>query len=304
MHICIIYEYRNMARKSKFDTILPDIEAYLDNFPVKAYTTGRLRDILNNNPAFKEISTGSNFSKLIDFLADRKMLHRNNFTTAENEVSTLYTWKVNDEFTAISGLKSNAYFVFFSALFLNRLTLQIPKTVYLNFERARSEKALDKQEPLTQEKIDQAFAGNQRKSNATYSFGDKNIVLVNGKFTNRLGVIKSQDPGQAFEYTDLERTLIDIAVRPVYSGGVFDVLDAYRNAKDRLDVDKLSMYLGQLDYLYPYHQVIGFYLDKAGYPEEAYLSFRKEMTFRFYLTYNIRIKDFSEKWNLYYPRGL
>lgn len=30
--------------------------------------------------------------------------------------------------------------------------------------------------------------------------------------------------------TDLERTLIDIAVRPAYSGGVFEVLEAFKNA--------------------------------------------------------------------------
>ena len=33
--------------------------------------------------------------------------------------------------------------------------------------------------------------------------------------------------------TNIERTLIDIAVRPVYSGGVFEVLKAYRLAKDK-----------------------------------------------------------------------
>ncbi|MBK8734668.1 MAG: hypothetical protein IPL98_01825 [Saprospiraceae bacterium] len=44
--------------------------------------------------------------------------------------------------------------------------------------------------------------------------------MTNRKFTNKLGVIKRQNNNQCFDFTDLERTLIDVAVRPVYAGGV------------------------------------------------------------------------------------
>src|SRR5882672_4945604 len=46
------------------------------------------------------------------------------------------------------------------------------------------------------------------------------IVLLSGKHTGRLGVTKTLGPqGEQLELTDLERTLIDIAVRPTYAGG-------------------------------------------------------------------------------------
>ena len=138
----------------------------------------------------------------------------------------------------------------------------------------------------------------------SFLFKDKKIILTNGKFTNKLGVIKRQNNNQCFDFTDLERTLIDVAVRPVYAGGVFEVIEAYNNAKGKLNVKKLVDYLDKLNYIYPYHQVIGFYLEKSGYNESVLELFRKEMKFNFYLTYDIRNKEYSEKWKLFYPKGV
>ena len=58
--------------------------------------------------------------------------------------------------------------------------------------------------------------------------------------------------------------MIDIAVRPVYGGGVYEILAAYRAALDRIDVDRVVEYLTSLGHMYPYHQAIGFYLQRAG----------------------------------------
>ena len=83
--------------------------------------------------------------------------------------------------------------------------------------------------------------------------------------TNNLGVIFFKDrEGGSIPTTNIERTLIDIAVRPVYSGGVFEVLKAYKMAKDKVSINKLAAYLKKIGYVYPYHQVVGFYLEKSG----------------------------------------
>ena len=60
-------------------------------------------------------------------------------------------------------------------------------------------------------------------------------------------------------FTNLERTLIDATVRPVYAGGVFEVRKAYELAKEKVSVNRLAALLQKLDYTYPYHQAIGFY---------------------------------------------
>src|SRR5204863_201070 len=132
------------------------------------------------------------------------------------------------------------------------------------------------------------------------------IQILNGKQTGNLGVteIKS-DLNEALQVTDLSRTLIDIAVRPSYSGGVFEVLNAYKKAKKRkVSIDILITYLKQLDYVYPYHQVIGFYMEKSGIYEASEIDLLKKigMKYNFYLAYGIKKPQFVTEWKLYIPK--
>ena len=93
--------------------------------------------------------------------------------------------------------------------------------------------------------------------------------MISGKNTNRLGVEEIVGPNsERLQVTNLERTLIDIVVRPAYAAGIIEVIKAYRAAKDRMSVNKLLEILKKLDYVYPYHQAIGFLMQQAGYPQE------------------------------------
>jgi predicted transcriptional regulator of viral defense system len=113
--------------------------------------------------------------------------------------------------------------------------------------------------------------------------------------------------GIGIPVTNLERTLIDIAVRPAYAGGVNSVLSAYRLAQPNVSIRKLKKALRFLNYVYPYHQSIGFYIDMAGnYTNKAIQEFLTYDTFKynFYLDYEIKEKSYSEKWRIYYPQDL
>jgi len=132
------------------------------------------------------------------------------------------------------------------------------------------------------------------------------IYLLNGKHTGNLGVIDSVGPnGQNIRVTDVERTLIDIVVRPMYSGGVAQVLEAFRLARERVSVNKLVGMLKKIDYLDPYHQAIGFCLEKAGGYRDSQIALLKEIeqAYDFYLTYQMKDKDYSSRWRLFFPKG-
>ena len=152
-----------------------------------------------------------------------------------------------------------------------------------------------------------AFRNPQRKSNAIAIFDDMRVVLLNGMYTENLGVIEFEEtPGGVISVTDIERTLIDIVVRPVYSGGVSEVLKAYRVAKERgVSINKLCSRLKELNYIYPYHQAIGFYLEKAGVYSESQIRLLEkfEIKYDFYLAHQMKETEFSEKWRLFYPKG-
>jgi hypothetical protein len=216
---------------------------------------------------------------------------------------TRYAWGEVSAYAVAQTLRTEAYLSHASAVFLHGLTDQIPKTIYVNKEQS------PKPAPdgaLSQEGIDRAFKSAPRMSNYAFTYDDYRIILLSGKNTNRLEVSELTGPkGEVLEVTKLERTLIDIAVRPMYAGGVFEVLEAYRAARERVSFNTLLATLRKLDYVYPYHQAIGFYMERAGY-EEAKLKRLKDLglNWDFYLANRVANPKYSSTWRIYHPEGL
>ena len=291
------------TRKAQFDSRFEIIENDFDQLPFRSFPEKFMQDYFNDNYERLQIPLTKYSRHFIQQVLRKGIVATTSFNDQNNNQKIVYTWKSNDELTVMSGLKLHSYFSHYTAMFLHQLTLQIPKTYYLNYEHTKDTIPSD-EASLTQEAIDRVFSNPQRKASQYYSLMDRKIFILNGKKTNKLGVIKVLNEKQCYEYTDLERTLIDIAIRPVYAGGVFEVLEAYKKAKDILDVKKLVNYLDKLNFIYPYHQVIGFYLERAGYSEKNLKLFDKKKLFDFYLTYEIRNKEYSSRWKLHIPKGI
>jgi len=200
-------------------------------------------------------------------------------------------------------LRGGSYLSHSTALFIHALTDQVPKTIYVN--REQSPKPTRKGS-LSQFSIDRAFKNAPRKSKYVFVSRDYRYVLLSGKHTGRLEVVDVEGPdGESLDVTNIERTLVDIVVRPAYSGGVHEVLQAYTNAKGRVSINTLRAVLKKLDYLYPYHQSIGFLLERGGYAERDVDKFRSiGMDWDFYLDYGMEGPAFDAAWRLYYPKGL
>ena len=106
---------------------------------------------------------------------------------------------------------------------IHGLTEQTPKTFYVNEEQRLASWLAGK---LTQKTIDAAFRRPVRATRRVAETDDYRVIFLNGKNTANLGVVEEEFNGIAGErlgrvrVTNMERTLIDITVRPVYSGGV------------------------------------------------------------------------------------
>ena len=220
------------------------------------------------------------------------------------KVEKRYLWGNPSAYGVAVAMRKNAYLTHGSAVFLQGLTDEIPKTIYVNYEQSAKKPSTGK---LTQEGIDRAFANRQRQSNLSYRYGDYQIVLVNGKHTGRLEVgTVPGETGEMLEVTRLERTLIDITVRPAYAGGVYQVLEAFKGAKDKVSASILTATLKKLNYIYPYQQAIGFYMERAGYPESKWAKLLKiGSTFDFHLAHSLPAsqRQYDKRWRLFHPKG-
>jgi predicted transcriptional regulator of viral defense system len=240
----------------------------------------------------------------IQMLLTRGHLEKVHLRSKHYASPVLYSWQgaATPFSVALSLRKEQSFFSHASAMWIHGLS-EHHKQIFLNKEQ--SAKPM-KHSALSQESIDRAFQNQQRRSKMTYQFKGSTITLLSGKHTGRMGVETAEAPtGQNVDVTSIERTLIDIAVRPAYSGGVSHVLEAYKRARGRVSVSQLTSLLAKFDYTYPYHQSIGFYLERANYSEEEHLLAKaKGLTFNFYLSHGLRNPSFDPEWRIYFPQSL
>ncbi len=261
-----------------------------------------IAEIVDKNRDFWRLAHSMNLSAFINFMLDKTKLKKYVFQFSHRK-ETLYAWGDVSLYKIIQSIKPNSFFSHYTAIFFHDLTEQSPKTIYLNQEQPPKK---NKPDHLEQKDIDKAFGSKVRVSNNIAVFQDYKIVLLSGKYTNRTGVdYFTFEDNEKIDITNLERTLIDATIRPVYSGGIYEVLKAYEMASDRVSVNRLAALLKKIDYIYPYHQAIGFYLERSeSYTESQISLFRKfEINYDFYLVHNMKEMEYSKKWRLFYPKG-
>jgi hypothetical protein len=298
-----------MASKQQLTTLLKrlqeDFESSIDASQQHIWNTQQIRKLLQSIdfliPVLQPRQLTSN--DIISFLIKHSYLSKVKFKTPRTE--TLYYWRKINEYELMPVLRPNGYYSHLSALYFHGLLGQEPKNIYFNHEQPAR---FPLRTNLEQARIDNAFQRQQRLTTARTLYDGKEYWLLNGKQTGNCGVISiSTQDGIEVPIAGLERTLIDITVRPAYAGGVKSVLNAYRQAQPKISVERLKTTLYSLDYVYPYHQCIGFYIEMTGnYSKRAvqeFLSF-KTLEYDFYLDYAIKEPLYSQKWRLYYPQTL
>jgi hypothetical protein len=282
----------------------PDIVAFFDNRAPRILKVTDIASILSENRSFWRLAQRTNTQLFTKFLRENSKLKELKFPFPyRSEVR--YVWGDVPLLEVLLTLKKDSYFSHYTAVRMHGLTEQVPKTIYLNHEQ----RPQPKNPHLEQGRIAAAFSRRPRVSQNAIDFDDIRICMINGMHTNQLGVSDAQvsydgDTNVKVRVTNVERTLIDITVRPIYSGGVFEVQKAFRLAKDQVSVNALGAMLQKLQYVYPYHQAIGFYLERAGYkPSQLDLIRRFPMEYDFYLANEMGETEYIKDWRLYIPKG-
>lgn len=289
--------------QSRFTIAKRDIIAAFDNLPRRVLHLYDIADLLEANRDFWRLTKSMSAKTFAEALIKHAHLKRVEIETP-NQNFVRYIWREASPYEVALSLKARGFLSHFTAVQFHGLTDQVPKTIFVNEEQPPKRMSLP---DLTQKNIDYAFSRPERHSRSEGQFGNYKIRLLQSMGTEELGIIDFEDSATGkVRITDLERTLLDIAVKPDYAGGVFEVLEAYRRAGTQASVNRLAALLRNSSYIYPYHQVIGFYLQRSGAFSESLIDIFREIPqkFRFYIARQIDNPRLDKDWNLYVPESL
>jgi predicted transcriptional regulator of viral defense system len=292
-----------MARPTKFSIAHKAILKSLKKEKKQFFTIGDISTLFYEKRENWDVASSMTLDDFINNLIINNDLEEVKLKFPNKTISNYSIGSGNIPINTLAlSIKNNSYLSHYTALSYHNLTEQIPKTIYVTSERKHKG---ENENILAQESIDIAFSKEQRVSSNYAIFNDYTIYLLEGQSTNNKGVLETiGSDGYTIRVTDIERTLIDIVVRPNYAGGIYEVLKAYERAASKVSINRLAAYLSQMKFIYPYAQAIGFYMERSGaYRESQIKLLKKKFDFNFYLTYSMKDTEYSEKWRLYYPKG-
>jgi hypothetical protein len=287
----------------KREPAIAKITQFFEKIDRKVLRHSEIAEILRGKRKRWNLPGSMEVEDFIDLLLNKTELQEARLELASRKEKRCIWGELSPHLLAWS-IRPDSYLTHHTAMYLNLLTDKTPGRIYVNHEQLRKSDAGGR---LDQAQIDKAFSRPARTSKSRLLYRAQEICLINGMWTGHLGVETATGPeGEILCRTNVPRTLIDITVRPAYSGGVKEVLNAYSLAKGKVSVTSLASMRRRLEYVYPYHQCVGFYLERAGvYSDEEINLFRTlEMKYDFYLSHGMKSKTYSEKWKLYYPESL
>ncbi|MBX2924404.1 MAG: hypothetical protein KF746_19535 [Chitinophagaceae bacterium] len=233
----------------------------------------------------------------IQYMVAQQLINAGIANNGKQEKYIYYT-QPPDIFETACILRNGSLISHGSAAFLHGLS-DYSRNIYISVPQ-KSIKEIG-EATILQENIEAAFKKKQRTSNDRWIYGDHCFIYHTCSEISSDHLTKIH----GLPLTTLEKTLVDMAVRPTYSGGAIAILNAYRRAMPSASIEKIVLIMDEMNYSYPYHQAIGFYLSNAGFDRNQLVSLRsRKMKYKFFLDYNMQGAMFDPQWNLYYPADM
>lgn len=291
-----------MGRPSSLSKALSEIRTWFDDQESSFWSETRLREVFNTHRESWSLAKRTEYNQFRTFLYDNRVLHREEIKFPSKSEVVIYKGNPTT-FEKISSVTNSSYLSHITALFIHELTEQIPRHLYVT----TPQKASSKNIKLTQDQILESSSKAFKRS--------LNSIVYEEMLATALFGIKIDGVRQKMNHTffgsvyvsSLEKTLIDIAVRPEYSGGIDEVLNAYREAAGKFQPNDLARLLRKHKFLYPYHQTVGYYMEKSQAYKKMDLRIMSQpgITHKFMLVKGLSKEDcvYNERWKLYVPRG-
>lgn len=217
------------------------IDAYLSYQNIKPINKTEFERLINDIASFRKLKKYK--KEITHYLLD-------NFYTLRHDIYLPKKLHVTN-FEIAQAYARYGYFSHDSALQLHGLHSSSNKNIYISEGIKPTPPSGIKK--LNQSNIDLAFQKSQRTTKKSKKFDETTIHFLQGQSLDLMNVVKDN-----IRVSDIEKTLIDITVRPSYSGGSKNVLQSFVKARSVMDPEKLIRYYKKLSFIYPYNQSLDF----------------------------------------------
>lgn len=291
-----------MGRKELFNTnktyILKQFKKkpfYFSNVDIS-----RIKDELKKKSLIpKNMSYDRFFNRLIDE-------GLNTFTLSiKGSYKTRYSFKKNldhDLFASIlSGKKT--FLSMTTALRFQGFTDYRNDVIFIS--REQSDKGYyDHENVLKQAAVDKAFRqSTPRYSNSIGELDGKSYVFLSPKYSDCYEVITMKN---GVKVSSINRSFVEMIINIHYFKTYTTIINIFRPLKEKLDVKKIYTFIKILNYIYPYFQCAGFYLEQIGFRKDELIEFKNNISDLNFYTQKSKLEIvgedylFNEYWKMYY----
>jgi len=276
------------------------------------YFTSNKKDILKTIQAYDFLSQGQ-LKEILDQLKDKSLvsssLSYNSFLlklideglsqksiTIRGHTKTRYTFSQDfNIYDFCNSLEKNSFFSMSTALNLQGLSNF--RSDYIFVSKERSTRIEQGSITLNQENIDNAFSKKPRRTNAYDKIDNHIVVLLEANNTDGFGIVEYD----GYKVSSINRVFVEMITNIHYFQSSQNLIQVFENIKNRLDIDKIYTIIEKFDFIYPYFQLAGFYLEQIGYSkDELSKYFAKKSELNFYTEKNKNHHEFDEYWKIYF----
>ncbi|WP_127131198.1 hypothetical protein [Pseudoflavitalea rhizosphaerae] len=291
-----------MKNKEKGPDPLDLIHKYFNESHTGVYTGKELTKIFHFGKSKWNVHPHLNEKFMMDYLIESGILYKASARKAIFAKTGATNLTIGCQLYQ-EGILSHA-----SALSLQNIIAERAGETYITIAKSRLPTAEDLQErkmELNQSAIDKAFAKAARSNHEVLQCNGGFIHFIHGRPITEKQVVLLHKNGERISATTVERALIDIVIRPGYIGGPKEVMKAFEGASESVTPDSLHQTLVDQRLIYPYEQAIGFYLQRAGFPDAVLKPWMPAKdALDFYLDYQIEDRRYDKTWKIFYPSSL
>lgn len=270
------------------EDILKTIQAY------EFLSQEQLKEILEQLKDKSLVSSSLSYNSFLLKLIDKGLIQKS--ITIRGHIKTRYTFCQDfNIYDFCNSLEKNSFFSMSTAL--NIQGLSDFREEYIFVSKERSTKIEQGNVTLTQENIDNAFSKKPRRTNAYDKIDNHVVVLLEANKTDTFEVIEYN----GYRVSSVNRAFVEMISNVQYLQSSEAIIEVFMKIKEKLNLDTIYNIIDKFDFIYPYFQLAGFYLEKIGFPKvELEKFYTKRSELNFYTQKNKNQYGFDGYWKIYY----